>query len=134
MCTRKTFQSILFTMVLMVFLALIYRIFYQIIKNYAFVMGFKTKINTWISKHCSCKIRKKIVFFSIWVFFHVHSRFTGQQGKGEAICLTPLYHFLPLHRHLDISQVITAESSLLHIASSRTRTGNFWFPSTGRYH
>ena len=22
-------------------------------------------------------------FFSIWVFFHEHSRFTGQQGKGE---------------------------------------------------
>ena len=22
------------------------------------------------------------LFFSIWVFFHVHSRFTGQQGKG----------------------------------------------------
>ena len=21
-------------------------------------------------------------FFSIWVFFHIHSRFTGQQGKG----------------------------------------------------
>ena len=24
-------------------------------------------------------------FFSIWVFFHVHSGFTGQQGKEEAI-------------------------------------------------
>ena len=32
-------------------------------------------------------------FFSIWVFFHEHSRFTGQQGKGEGIYLTPLYHF-----------------------------------------
>ena len=36
-------------------------------------------------------------FFSIWVFFHEHSRFTGQQGKGEGIYLTPLYHFHPLH-------------------------------------
>ena len=27
-------------------------------------------------------------FFSIWVFFHENSRFTWQQGKGEAICLT----------------------------------------------
>ena len=69
-------------------------------------------------------------FFSIWVFFHAHSRFTGQQGKGEAIYLTPHYHFHLLHRHLDISRAITAESSLLHIASSRTRTGNLWFPST----
>ena len=53
-------------------------------------------------------------FFSILVFFHEHSRFTGQQGKGEG-----LYHFHPLHRHLDISRAITAESSHLHIAGSR---------------
>ena len=57
---------------------------------------------------------QKEVFSSIWVFFHVHSRFTGQQGKGEALCLTPLYHFHPFHRHLDISRAITAENSPLH--------------------
>ena len=45
-----------------------------------------------------------IYFFSIWVFFHEHSQFTGQQGKGEGIYLTPLYHFHLLHRHLDISR------------------------------
>ena len=73
-----------------------------------------------------------IIFFSIWVFFHEHSRFTGQQGKGEGIYLTPRYHFHPLHRHLDISRAITAESSPLHIAGSRTRTGNLWFPSASR--
>ena len=72
------------------------------------------------------------VFFSLWVFFHVHSRFTGQQRKGEAIYLTPLYHFHPLHRHLDISGAITADSLPLHIASSRTRTGNLWFLSASR--
>ena len=71
-------------------------------------------------------------FFSIWVFFHEHSRFTGQQGKGEGNYLTPLYHFHPLHRHLDISRAIAAESSPLHIAGSRTRTGNLWFPSASR--
>ena len=69
------------------------------------------------------------VFFSFWVFFHEHSRFTGQQERGEGIYLTPLYHFHPLHRHLDIRRVIIAESSPLHIASSRTRTENFWSPS-----
>ena len=37
-------------------------------------------------------------FFFIWVFFHEHSRFTGQQWKGEGIYLTPLYHF---HRFTD---------------------------------
>ena len=39
-------------------------------------------------------------------------------GKGEGISLTPLYHFHPLHRHLDISRAITADSSILHIAST----------------
>ena len=28
---------------------------------------------------------KKVFFFSIWVFFHEHSRITGLQGKGEGI-------------------------------------------------
>ena len=71
-------------------------------------------------------------FLSIWVFFHEHSRFTGQQEKGEGIYLTPLYHFHPLHGHLDISRAIAAESSPLHIAGSRTRTGSLWFPSASR--
>ena len=69
------------------------------------------------------------IYFSIWVFYHDHSQITGLQGKGEGISLTPHYHFHPLHRYLDISRAITAESSPLHIASSRTRTGNLWFPS-----
>ena len=68
-------------------------------------------------------------FFSIWVFFHEHSRITGLQGKRDGISLFPLYQFHPLHRHLDISQAITAESSPLQIASSQTRPGNLWFLS-----
>ena len=78
------------------------------------------------------KLQQAFFFFSIGVFFHEHSRSTGQQGKGEGIYLTPLYHFHPLHRNLDISRAITAESSPLHIAGSRTRTGNVWFPSASR--
>ena len=70
-----------------------------------------------------------IILFSILVFFHEHSRITGLQGKEEGISLTPHYHFHPLHKHLDISQAINAVSSSLHIASSRTRTRNLWFPS-----
>ena len=65
------------------------------------------------------------VFFTISVFFHEHSRITGLQGKGECISLTPHYHFQPLHRHLNISRAITAESSPLHIVSTRTRTATF---------
>ena len=76
-------------------------------------------------------VEKKFCF-SIWVLFHEHSRITGLQGKGESISLTPHYHFHPLHRHLDISREIAAESSPLHIASSRTRTWNLWFPSISR--
>ena len=68
-------------------------------------------------------------FFSLWVFFHNHSRIIGLQGKGEDISLTPHYHCHPLHKQLDISGAITAGSSPLHIGSSRTQTGNIWFPS-----
>ena len=64
-----------------------------------------------------------IIFFSIWIFFHEHSRITGLHGKREGICLTPHYQFHPLHRHLDISQVLIAQSSILHIASIWNRTG-----------
>ena len=66
-----------------------------------------------------------IYFFSIRVFFHEHSRFTWQQGKGEAISLTPLYLFHLLNRRVDISRMIAKESSPLHIASTLTRNGNF---------
>ena len=51
------------------------------------------------------------IYFSMWALFHEHSRITGLQGKGEGISLTPHCHFHPLHRHLDISRVITAKSS-----------------------
>ena len=71
-------------------------------------------------------------FFSIWVFFHNHSRITELKGKGEGISLTPHYNFHPLHRHLDISRETTTESSPLYIGSSRTRTGNLWFLSASR--
>ena len=71
-------------------------------------------------------------FFSIWVFFHEHSRVTGLQGMGEDISLTPHCHFHPLCSHLDISRTITTDSSPLHIASSWTRIGNLWFTSASR--
>ena len=76
------------------------------------------------------------------------------KGRGRAFLLAPHYHFHPLHRHLDTSRAITADSSLLHRGSraitadssllhrgsraitallhrgsSRTQTGNLWFRS-----
>ena len=62
-------------------------------------------------------------FFFLFSFTNIHES-QGLQGKREGVSLTSHYHFYPLHRHLDISRVITAESSPLHIASSRARTGN----------
>ena len=74
-------------------------------------------------------------FFSIMVFFHKHSRFTEQQGKRrvEGISWTPLHHFHPLHRLLDIRLAITAESSPLHITSSQNRKWNIWYSSASRW-
>ena len=72
------------------------------------------------------------LFFSIWVFFHEHSRFTWWQGWGMVSVLT-LPSSLPLppasQTLLDFSWAVTAESSPLHIAISQTWTRNLWFPS-----
>ena len=65
-------------------------------------------------------------FLSEFSFTNIHDS-QDTRGRGGGIYLTPPYHFHPLHRHLDISWAITAESSPLHITSSRTRTGNVWF-------
>ena len=72
------------------------------------------------------------LFFSIWVFFHEHSQFTGQQGKGGGYLYNSSLPLPPLQKHLDISRAITAESSALRIAGSRTRTRNRWFLSASR--
>ena len=65
-------------------------------------------------------------FFLSEIYFVDIHELQDCRGKGRAI---PHYHFHPLHRHLYISWVITGESSPLHIANSRTRTGNLWFRS-----
>ena len=90
---------------------------------------FQLKMYIGVMFHDNEEWCKFFFFFSIWIFIHDHSRTTGLQGKGESISWNPHYHFHTLHKHLDISLVITAESSPLHIGSSRTRTGNLWFPS-----
>ena len=58
--------------------------------------------------------------FSIWAFFHDHSRITGLRGEGGGY----FFHFYPFYRHLDISQEISAERSPLHIVSSRSPNEN----------
>ena len=44
------------------------------------------------------------IFFSIWVFFHEHSRITGLQGKGEGISLTP-HHQCDLGLKLEVTKL-----------------------------
>ena len=66
-------------------------------------------------------------FYFYLAFFYDYSRFTGQQVEGETISLYPFYHFRLLHRHLDISWVIAAESSPLRIAGSLNRIWNLWY-------
>ena len=73
-------------------------------------------------------IDRKIFFFYLGFLSRT---FTNHRTAGEGGG-----HFfnssLPLSPASLSSWVITAESSPLHIASSRTRTGNFWFPSASR--
>ena len=79
-----------------------------------------------------------LVFSNVFFFFRSGFLFTtiresqDCRGRGRAFLLTPHYHFYRLHRHLYISRAITAESSPLHIGSSRTQTGKLWFPSASR--
>ena len=73
--------------------------------------------------------------FWVYIFFFylgfLSRTFTNHRtaGEGGGHFFNSSLPLPPVHRHLDISRVITAESSPLHIASSRTRTGNLWFPS-----
>ena len=65
-------------------------------------------------------------------FTNIHDSQDSRGRKGEVISLTTLCHFHPLHRHLDISRTISSKSSPLHIANSRTWTGNIWLQSASR--
>ena len=71
----------------------------------------------------TCPFRRvaKIIHLRIGFFFclgFLSRTFTihSTVREGEDIYLIPLYHFHPLHRNLNISRVIIAESSSLHIA------------------
>ena len=56
----------------------------------------------------------------------------GTAREGGGYLFNSSLPLPPVSRHLHISRTISAESSSLHIASSRDRTGNFWFPSASR--
>ena len=78
-------------------------------------------------------LRRDLFYFLFYLGFLLWTlTIHRQQGKGEAISLNPLYHFHSFYRQWDISRVIAADRSPLHIASSRTRTGSFCFLSASR--
>ena len=72
------------------------------------------------------------VYIQIYIFFYLgflprtftNHRTAGEWG-GQLLTTTSTRFTDTLH----ISRAITAESSSLHIASSRTPAGNLWFPS-----
>ena len=102
----------------------------------------KTKLRR-LSSYRNIAVRSRaniaqVIFLCNVFFFYrgfLSQLFTNHRtaGGGGGHFLSPHYHFHRLHRHLDISRAITAESSHLHIgSSSRTRTGNLWFSSASR--
>ena len=72
-----------------------------------------------------------LVFFSVFFFFSKISTIHRISVKEETISLYSFKHFRLLHRHLDISWVIAAENSPLHIAGSRNCTWNLWYTLFG---
>ena len=89
---------------------------------YLLIKGF-AKVVRYIKKD---KFR---IFFvqNIFLFFHEHCGFTGQQGKGEAVSLTLLCLFHPLYRYFGISRAITAESSPLPRLAASLEVETFGF-------
>ena len=71
-----------------------------------------------------------IFFLSGFSFANIHESLDSRGKKGYF--LAPLNHFHPLHRHINISWVITGESSPRHIASGLTQTRKPRFPSASR--
>ena len=68
-------------------------------------------------------------FFLSRFFFTWHSWITWQQKRRRPL-LTSLYHLHQLCEQVETRRTTATESSFLHIASDRTRTGSLWFPST----
>ena len=81
-----------------------------------------------ISERFLIKCARYMLFLlSGFSFTNIHDSQDSIGRRKGVISSTLLCHFNPLHRHLAISQAITAENSLLRISSSRNRSGTFGF-------
>ena len=84
-------------------------------------------------RYTSLNKRYGIYFFSIWVFFHEHFMIHRTAGEGGGYLFNSSLTLPPVSQTLRyISRAITANSSPVHIADSRTWTGNLWFLSASR--
>ena len=71
-------------------------------------------------------VKHNLLFFFYLAFFSRIFTIHRTQVRGEAISLFPLYHFHPLHRHLNTGWIIAVESLPLRITGSRNQTCNLW--------
>ena len=69
-----------------------------------------------------------LIFFFYLGFLSQTFTINRTAGEGGEYLLNSSLPLPPDSKTLGISQATTAESSPLHIASSRTRTKNLWFP------
>ena len=68
-----------------------------------------------------------LFFYLGFSFTNIHNS-QDSRGRGGYLLNSSLSLPPPSQkRHLDINRTTTVESSFLHIASSRTQTGNLWF-------
>ena len=84
-----------------------------LIRRTSVMKELKRSLSIILQKSVLASFKAELTIFSVKIFFHEYSRFTGQQGKREAFSLYSFFYFHSLHRHLDISWVIAAESSPL---------------------
>ena len=73
----------------------------------------KRSLSIILQKSVLASFKAELTIFSIKIFFHEYSRFTGQQGKRETFSLYSFFYFHSFNRHLDISWVISVKSSPL---------------------
>ena len=62
-------------------------------------------------------------------FTNLHYPKDSRASRISRISLTPLYQFYPLHRYLEITQAITAESLALHKLAAGLEPRTYGFPA-----
>ena len=96
------------------------------------VIAYTSWVTGQYNVYCNCimfPILRRQTFWNCFFYIPGFSFTNIHESKDCRRRRRTFLYFHPLHGRLDISRAVTAESSPLHIASSRTRAGNLWFPS-----